>query len=711
VRSAQPASAAPAPGLSSNPQGAEWRLRPASSRPRALGSAAGRSREVPAATGGEAQKAAPQPASTSGYRPFLDGLRAVAILGVLVYHLDRAWLPGGYLGVDVFFVLSGYLITMLLLAEHRDRGRIDLPAFWSRRIRRLLPALLVLLVVMAVLIDQGGDRLAIGAARGDLLATLFYVANWHFITTGTNYFTQFLSVSPDRHTWSLAIEEQFYLFWPIVASIVLARLHRPALAVVAATAAAASALWMVVVFDPADPSRAYFGTDTRIFEILIGCLLAIALAGRWRDRVAAAGRRLAPLALLVIALAYVGLADDNALYYQGGAVVLCLCVATLIAGLEAGSRIDQLLSVRPMVVIGLVSYGMYLWHFPVIVFTNQWLGPTSTPANALFAVAVTFAVTAASYIIVETPIRRRGLLLGYKLTPARLARVVPVASGVVAAVIVTSTVSGVTNPNWSGGDDQQSIAVFTAPPPTASLVPFGPGQTVGAVGDSVMVSALTGLRAEASRRDWTFVSAAKQACPIGYAPLYALDGERSPYDCSDVEGLHDQLIATHPTFVLWHDLQSTLARKDASGNLLLPGSQGWKDSLYAEWTRVLERFLDAGIEVVVILPPLRSEQTAGCQGVASAARCLEIQNQDSVIRAATREWFASLGGRRGVYLIQIDDLLCPTGYPCPSRISGIEVRLTGYDQTHFTDAGSKWLAPRLLDRALAALNGEVSAAA
>jgi peptidoglycan/LPS O-acetylase OafA/YrhL len=744
VKSAQPrASAAPSPGVSPNRSIAEWWLRPARSRQpaegrgvsaardRTLAPAAGRRQAVAPAATSEAEKAsprAPRAPSTSGYRPFLDGLRAVAILGVLVYHLNRAWLPGGYLGVDVFFVLSGYLITMLLLAEHRDKGRIDLPAFWSRRIRRLLPALLVLLVVMAVLIELGGDPLAIGAARGDLLATLFYVANWHFITSGQSYFTQFVAVSPDRHTWSLAIEEQFYLFWPIVASAVLARFHKSALAIVAATVATASALWMVVIFDPTDPSRAYYGTDSRIFEILIGALLAIAMAGRWRDRVAAAGRRLAPLALLVIALAYVGLADDNALYYHGGAVVLCLAVAVLIAGLEAGSRIDRLLSVRPMVLIGLASYGMYLWHFPVIVFTNQWLGPTSTPANALFAVAVTFAVTAVSYVIVETPIRRRGLLLGYKLTPARLARVVPVASGVVAAVIVTSTVSGVTDPNWSAGNDQQSIAVFTAPPATASLLPFVPGQTVvpgpatpspmggpgitlGAVGDSVMVSALAGLRAEASKRDWTFVSAAKPACPIGYEPLYALDGKRSPYDCSGVEGLHDQLIATRPSFVLWHDLQSALARKDASGRLLLPGSQGWKDSLYAEWTRVLERFLNAGIEVVVILPPLRSEQVAGCHGVASAARCLEIQNQDSVIRAATREWFASLGGRKGAYLIQVDDLLCPKGYPCPSRISGIAVRLTGYDQTHFTDAGSTWFAPRLLDRALAALDGDTSAAA
>jgi len=148
---------------------------------------------------------------------------------------------------------------------------------------------------MVILIDMGGDPLALGQARGDLLSTLFYVANWHFITSGQSYFTQFLAVSPDRHTWSLAIEEQFYLFWPIVVALVLARFRERTLAIVAASVAVASALWMVVIFDPSDPSRAYYGTDSRIFQILIGALLAIALAGSLKDRVALWAAGLPPL--------------------------------------------------------------------------------------------------------------------------------------------------------------------------------------------------------------------------------------------------------------------------------------------------------------------------------------------------------------------------------------------------------------------------------
>jgi peptidoglycan/LPS O-acetylase OafA/YrhL len=663
------------------------------------------------------------------YRPFLDGLRAVAVLGVLVYHLNRNWLPGGFLGVDIFFVLSGYLITMLLLAEQRDTGRIHLPTFWARRIRRLLPALLVMLVVMVVLIDLGGDPLALGQARGDLLATLFYFANWHFITSGQSYFTQFLAVSPDRHTWSLAIEEQFYLFWPIVVALILARFRKRTLATVAATVAVASALWMVVIFDPQDPSRAYYGTDSRIFEILIGALLAIALAGSQRDRVAIWGRRLAPVALLAIAAAYLLLADDNSIYYHGGAVAIAVAAVALIAGLEAGSPIDRLLSVRPMVLVGLASYGMYLWHFPIIVFTNQWVGPTTTPTIALLAVAFTFAATAISYVVVESPIRRRGLLIRYKLTPARLARVVPLASVAVAVVIVAVTANGVFNPNWDNpNNDPSGIVVYTPAPhvssavasqtapstptqtPEASITPSpspeplgGPGWTIGVVGDSVMVSAEPGLQAEASRRGWSFISAARRACPVGYEPLYDSAGIPSQYQCDLVRTLHDQLIAAKPDVVIWHDLQSVLARKSPSGTLLKAGSSAWKKSLFAEWTLVLDRFLAAGARVVIVLPPLRSQQVRGCQGVASQQRCLEIQSQDTVIRQATREWFAGLGGRAGAYLIEVDSLLCPGGYPCPTRIGGIQVRLPGSDQTHFSDAGSTWFAPRLLDKVVAAL--------
>ncbi len=656
-----------------------------------------------------AAASAAESGSHSTYRPFLDGLRAVAVLGVLIYHLNRAWLPGGFLGVDIFFVLSGYLITMLLLTEHRETGRIHLPTFWSRRIRRLLPALLVLLVVMAVLIDVGGDPLAMGQARGDLLSTLFYFANWHFITSGQSYFAQFLAVSPDRHTWSLAIEEQFYLFWPIVVAAVLTRFRMRTLTTVAATVAIISALWMVRVFDPADPSRAYYGTDARVFEILIGALLAIGLASRLRGQLALLGRWLAPVGLLILLGAFALLTDDNSFYYHGGAVLISLAAAALIAGLEAGSAVDKLLARRPLVAVGLVSYGLYLWHFPIIIFVNERLGPTSGWPLALLATALTFGATVISYFVVEKPIRRGGLLLRYKLTPARLARVVPVASAAVALVIVATTVRGIDNPDWANvvppapGRALIGASPSTAGPPAPGTALIGgSGWTVGLVGDSVMVSALPGLQKEADARSWRLISAAQRSCPVGYKQLYSMTGTKL-VDCTNVRSLHDQLIAARPDVIIWHDLQSAVARRSGSGALLEPGTAAWKADLLAEWTVVLDRFLLSGAQVVIELPPLRSQQATGCQGVVGQTRCLEIQKQDTDIRAATREFFASLNGRAGVYLIEVDSLLCPRGYPCPATVDGMAVRLPGSDQTHFSNEGSIWFAPRFFDTVMAGL--------
>jgi hypothetical protein len=311
-------------------------------------------------------------------------------------------------------------------------------------------------------------------------------------------------------------------------------------------------------------------------------------------------------------------------------------------------------------------------------------------------------------------------------------RAAPAALAVAVVIVALAILAGTLGPGLSRGESEATALVTppTASPaqtpteapfwPVGTVVPVsgvsatpagGPGMVVGVVGDSIMVSAVPGLQAEAAKRGWTLVSGAHRACPIGYEPLFFPNGSLPPGKCESVESLHDQLVATLPDLVIWLDINSRLARKDPAGLLLAPGSQGWKDDLFAEWTMVLDRFQAVGARVVVILPPLRSQQTPGCKGVASEGRCREVQSQDAAIRAATVDWFDWLGGRAGAYLVEVDSLLCPNGYPCPSRISGIRVRVTGYDQTHFTAAGAAWFAPRLFDRALAAINGTPGAAA
>ncbi len=662
-------------------------------------------RSLPAAESGRHDAA-------NAYRPFLDGLRAIAVLGVLVYHLNRTWLPGGYLGVDLFFVLSGYLITSLLVAEHSRTGRIDLPAFWARRIRRLLPALLVLLVVMAVTIQLQGDVLAQGAARGDLLATLFFVANWHFVASGQSYFSQYLSVSPDRHTWSLAVEEQFYVLWPLVVVGVLALFSRRTLALAAAGIAVASATLMAILFNPLDPSRAYYGTDTRIFEILIGALTALVLAGPARTRVAGIVRRLVWPAFIVVLASGIFLADDNSLYYHGAAVGFSLAAAVLIAGLEFGSRLRRVLSLRPLVGVGLVSYGLYLWHWPVIVFIGQTIGQTSSPVLAVLAVGLALAATVISYVFIETPIRRRRALLGFRLTPRRFAVLVPAASGLVAAIVLTTTASGVSSPVWSTGT-ADAPADITLTVPAASSHTGGvrtPSGTIGVVGDSVMASALPGLQAAAAARGLTLVAAAAPGCPVDLQPLFDSAGNQSPFNagCRRVKKLHDELIAARPNVVIWEDLQSVLSRRAADGTFLPAGSAAWTTDLLSGWMAELDRLRAAGSDVVILMPPERSQQAAGCRNVPIESRCLDLQHQDAIIRAATTAFWSSLAGRPGVHLVMIDPLLCPKGVPCPTSIGGVTVRISGWDQTHFTPAGARWFAPRLLDLVAAAAGPAMS---
>jgi peptidoglycan/LPS O-acetylase OafA/YrhL len=211
------------------------------------------------------------------YQPALDGLRALAVAAVIAYHLGYPWARGGYLGVDTFFVLSGYLITTLLLSESRASGHIDLPAFWIRRARRLLPALLLVLAAIAVYAAWATPTEAQASLRADGLFALFYSANWHFIADNNSYFDLFASPSLLEHTWSLAIEEQFYVVWPLVvaACLYLGRGRRRVLVVVATAAALASVALMAAL--ASDPTRAYFGTDTRVHSLLFGALLAMLL--------------------------------------------------------------------------------------------------------------------------------------------------------------------------------------------------------------------------------------------------------------------------------------------------------------------------------------------------------------------------------------------------------------------------------------------------
>ena len=344
--------------------------------------------------------------------PALDGLRGLALLGVLLFHANGA-LPGGYLGVDLFFVLSGYLITSLLLAEHRETGRIALAPFWIRRARRLFPALLSLMPVVAIYGRYFARADELATVRAQALAALAYVANWQAIFRHQSYWQLFAAPSPLEHTWSLSIEEQFYVLWPLLVALVLRKRSERALLALCLVLSVLSMTAMLCLFDPANTTRAYLGTDTRMAGILLGAGLATVLSpnahfGARAVRVLDACGLAAGLAL---GLAWVSLRGTNPFLYHGGFWLTELAALSLIACAIAGerSRVARLLAIRPLTWLGTISYGVYLWHWPV----NVLLSPERTHVHGLALHAlrftITFAIALASYRFLEQPIRKHGV--------------------------------------------------------------------------------------------------------------------------------------------------------------------------------------------------------------------------------------------------------------------------------------------------------------
>jgi peptidoglycan/LPS O-acetylase OafA/YrhL len=464
------------------------------------------------------------PRAVSGrHLPALDGVRALAILGVMAYHLDLGWASGGYLGVDLFFVLSGFLITSLLLEESIASGRIRLAAFWGRRARRLLPALFLVLVAVSIYAvvngrfsspATGGAAIDLSGLRGDALATLLYVANWHAIFSHQSYFTQFSTPSPLQHTWSLAIEEQFYLLWPLVIFAVVtwgARRWRGIGLGLCVLGAGVSALLMALLYHPeVDPSRVYYGTDTRAFDLLAGAAVAFLAAGRPQpgDRARRWLHGAAPVAAVVLGVFWARAGTSGGLPTSGmfeGEFLLCAVLAAVVIAdvrqLSPGP-LATLLSLAPLRFIGTISYGLYLWHWPIFVYLNEARTGLSGAGLDLARIALTFVVSIASYRLVEQPIRR-GSLSGLKSLV-----VVPSAVVLVVGIILVGTTPSFATPirAWSqGGLDPGSgpgvpgaggfgTEVPIALPPGVTVSPERPLRVL-TFGDSVMSYAELGIRA------------------------------------------------------------------------------------------------------------------------------------------------------------------------------------------------------------------------
>ncbi|MGH9088055.1 MAG: acyltransferase family protein [Acidimicrobiales bacterium] len=460
------------------------------------------------------------------YSPALDGIRAVAVLGVIAYHLNLGWASGGLLGVGVFFVLSGYLITDLLVNQLGRGGPVKhaLGDFWRRRGRRLLPALFVMLFVTVAWATLF-DRAQLTSLRSDLLPAVFYFSNWWYIFDHVSYFARWGPPAALGHLWSLAVEEQFYLVWPLVLLAAL-RWVKDRRVLIGATVALAvgSAIEMAVLYTPyADPTRVYDGTDTRAFGLLIGAALAFA----WpRDRafapVSRGARRIletaGAAALAGILVLYWQTGQYDAFVYQGGMVMLSVCTALLIlVCVHPGARLARVLGVGPLRWTGERSYGMYLWQVPVIVLTT----PQGANGNALrdvLQLGAIFALSALSWHFVEQPVRRgalgpvwahvrarvlrrdwkdlrpdrRGWLVTGGVATGGLLCLLGLTGAIPAATTTTTAVKSILPPahhhaappsTTTSPPHVVGTTVTTAPPPPPT------GQGVTAIGDSIMVDA------------------------------------------------------------------------------------------------------------------------------------------------------------------------------------------------------------------------------
>jgi peptidoglycan/LPS O-acetylase OafA/YrhL len=532
------------------------------------------------------------------HQPGLDGLRGLAVALVVLFHADIEWMSGGFLGVSVFFTLSGFLITSLLVAERERHGRIDLRAFWSRRLRRLAPASLAAIVIVVGLASWLSTSSEASRIKGDAVSAALYVSNWRFIAAEHSYADLFSAPSPLLHIWSLSIEEQMYVVVPLVVVGVLALgWSRHRLGLVLLGLAGASTITGIAV---SGVDRVYYGTDTRAAELLLGAVLACFIGGRdWAmpsPRWARLANVVGPLALAaVIALSITS--DARSSWVAGGGLPafallsLVLVMASMVVG-----PVRTLLSCSPLRALGRVSYGVYLVHWPVFVFLNDDRLGVGGVARIVLGVAVTLVIAAASHRLFERPIRDGRRLIG--AARALSAFSVGVVVSIVLPLVIladgpgtpstTPTVLVTTSSAVPAGSEPDGVEGTPSSSPASS----DESLTLLVIGDSTANNVARAL-ADAADTDLGVIDAGVIGCPLVLAtrvfdvPGGSRDATYCPFpaelvrDTLDWTPIDAIVVAVGPP--------SRWSYRDLAGRLVEPGT----DAYVAD----LERTMDALVEV------------------------------------------------------------------------------------------------------------------
>ena len=643
--------------------------------------------------------------------PGLDGLRGVAVLAVMGFHAGLGPVSGGLLGVDMFFVLSGFLVTSLLLSEHARTGTIRLLAFWGRRARRLLPALFVLLIGIGAYARWVGGGVPPAQLRGDALFTLGYAANWHFIASGQNYFVRFGAPSPLLHTWSLAVEEQFYLVWPIIVLVMLRRFGPRGVGWAAAVIGSASAaLCAGLYLTGASIDRLYYGTDTRAQSIMVGAVLAVLVP--MTARPAGAGlaqpsrepeserapppwwypnrpRRIAGLGLigaLALLWALHAVRGDGALLYEGGFLLVALCTAAVIASTVELPRaaLTRALCFRPLRYTGRISYGLYLYHWPLFLVLDGARTGLTGAALLTVRLGATFGVAALSYRFVELPVPRL----------ATVRRAAPRRAGLVRSFGRLRRAGGGgpphchCHPRRGGAPDRE-------PPPAHFIGPAGvdaahPEHAL-LLGDSLALTLGIGLGDQS--RAWGITIDNKSAIGCDLDPGTTVDvmGTVSPAagGCPDWRASWTGLVdRERPDVVVvllgrWECLDRLWG-----GRWTHVGESAFDRHLVAELGQVIDIGSAHGAKVALLTLPYIAQTTEQPDG---SPWDMNLPSRTDAYNADVRRAVAEHPHQATV--IDLNKLLDPGGH-YTSYIRGVRVR--SYDDEHISTAGGQLLRATLL---------------
>lgn len=622
----------------------------------------------------------------------------------MVYHAGVSWAGGGQLGVDVFFVLSGFLVTSLLLSENARTGAISLGRFWANRARRLLPALMITFVGICAYTEWVSSGIAPSQMRGNALATLLYVANWHYVLTGQGYFARSSGTSPLLHTWSLAVEEQFYLVWPVAVALVLRRRTRRALAWLAGALAAASAALCAVLSltGGVGLDRLYYGTDTRVQTIMVGALLAILIspaAGKELSgqRTPRADRILGPVALGAAAgLVWFlhAVPGTDLLLYRGGFLLVASATAAvvLLVVRRPDHPLSRALSWRPLRYVGRISYGLYLYHWPLFLVLTQTRVGLSGPALVAVRFAATFVMADLSFRLVERPIRSRRdrPVLDSRRPKMVRARRLAVPAGAIAAVVALLVVVTATP-----ATPAMALASSAAAPGPGYVAPGGATAarpaTVMLIGDSLALTLGAGLDQGSTRWGVTVANDGAIGCDLDPTTTVNVEGSitRTAQGCPHWRTHWAQQVArTNPDVVLvllgrWESLNRLM-----QGRWTHPGEPSFDAHLRSELTQVIDITSAHGARVVFLTLPYIAETTVQPDGrpwdVNLPSRT-DAYNADVRAAVARRPKVASI--------LDLNRILDPQGR-YTSYIDGVRVR--SYDDEHISTAGGLWLRPRLL---------------